>query len=183
MDAVQTAVESALSAEFGAGPWVENMGEFDIYLNHATLKKAGANLGRAEFIAAEAAESVPGVRAAFTKSQLATGNLPDSPLARKASNSFYSQRTGDVFLILDQFTVPVAGENGTTHGSPWNYDAQVPLIMWGGAFRPGTYAGPSQPIDLSPTIAAALGLTQPSGAQGRPLVEALKNTQDRNDMR
>lgn len=177
--AIKTAVEAALTQEFGPGPWVENMGEFGIYLNHAALKKAGANPGRAEFIAAEAAESVPGVRAAFTKSQLATGNLPLSPLARKASNSFYSARTGDVFLILDPFAVPVAGETGTTHGSPWNYDAQVPLILWGSAFRPGTYASPVQPIDLTPTIAAALELTQPSGAQGKPLVDALKDTQDR----
>jgi hypothetical protein len=131
-------------------------------------------LGRAEFAAAEAAAASPGVRAAFTHSQLATGNLPDSPLARKASNSFNSQRSGDVFLILDPYAVPVESETGTTHGSPWNYDAQVPLILWGAAFKPGTYASPIQPIDLAATIAVALRLTQPSGAQGRPLVEALK---------
>jgi predicted AlkP superfamily pyrophosphatase or phosphodiesterase len=175
---LKDAIEAALTKEFGAGPWVENMGEFNIYLNHESLKKAGANLGRAQFIGAEAAESIPGVRAAFTKSQLATGNLPDSPLARKASNSFYSQRTGDIFIIFDPFAVPVAGEIGTNHGSPWNYDAQVPLIFWGAAFRPGIYGRSTQSIDLAPTLAVALGLTQPSAAQGRPLVDALKMTQD-----
>ncbi len=171
---VKAAVEDALSKEFGQDQWVEYLDEFGIYLNHATLKKHDINLGRAEFTAADAATASPGVRAAFTRSQLATGNLPDSPLARKASNSFNSQRSGDVFLILDPYAVPVESETGTTHGSPWNYDAQVPLILWGAAFKPGTYAGPTQPIDLAATIAVALRLTQPSGAQGRPLVEALK---------
>lgn len=174
LSAVKAAVEEALSKEFGQDQWVAYLDEFGIYLNHAALKKHDVNVGRAEFAAAEAAAASPGVRAAFTRSQLSTGNLPESPLARKASNSFNSQRSGDVFLILDPYSVPVASETATTHGSPWNYDAQVPLIFWGSAFKPGTYAGPTQPIDLAATIAVALRLTQPSGAQGRPLVEALK---------
>jgi len=172
--ALKTTVEGALSKEFGQDQWVAYLDEFAIYLNGDTLTKHATNPGRAEFVAAQAAASVPGVRAAFTRSQLATGNLPDSPLARKASNSFNSQRSGDVFLIFDPYAVAVEGVIGTTHGSPWNYDAQVPLIFWGSAFKPGTYATPSQPIDLAPTLAVALELTQPSGAQGRPLVEALK---------
>ncbi len=170
----KAAVDEALSKEFGQDQWVEYMDEFSIYLNRATLKKHELNLGRAEFAAAEAAATLPGVRAAFTRSQLATGNLPDSPLARKASNSFNSKRSGDVFLILDPYAVPVTGATETTHGSPWNYDAQVPLVFWGAAFKPGTYADSTQPIDLAPTIAVALGLAQPSGAQGNALVEALK---------
>lgn len=174
LKALKDAVGDALSKEFGQDQWVAYLDDFSIYLNRATAKKHDVNLGRAEFVAAEAAAATPGVRAAFTRSQLATGNLPDSPLARKASNSFNSQRSGDVFLILDQYAVPVEGVIGTTHGSPWNYDAQVPLIFWGAAFKPGTYGAPVQPIDLASTIAVALRLTQPSGAQGRALVEALK---------
>jgi len=63
---------------------------------------------------------------------------------------------------------------GTNHGTPWNYDAQVPLVFWGRAFRAGTYTTPVQPIDLASTLAAALGVTQPSDAQGRPLSLILK---------
>jgi len=63
---------------------------------------------------------------------------------------------------------------GTSHGTPWNYDAQVPLVFWGQAFKPGTYTTPAQPIDLASTLAAALGVTQPSDAQGPPLSFILK---------
>lgn len=174
LKAVKTAVEEALSREFGPDQWIAFLDEFALYLNADTLKKHDANPGRAESVAAQAAASVPGVAAAYTRSQLATGNLPDSPLARKASNSFNSQRSGDVILIFDPYAVAVEGVIGTTHGTAWNYDAQVPLIFWGTPFKPGTYAAPSQPIDLAATLAVALELTQPSGAQGRPLVEALK---------
>ena len=72
------------------------------------------------------------------------------------------------------FAVPSSSATGTTHGTPWNYDAQVPLIFWGSAFKPGFYATACQPIDLAATLAARLGLTQPSGTQGTPLASSLK---------
>ncbi len=168
--AIRKAVEEALTKRFGLGPWIEGGG----YLNKETLKKRGISASEAEAVAARAAASAPDVAAVFTRIQLETGRLPDSPLARKVSHSFNPERSGDIFVVLKPYAVPVAEENQTTHGSPWSYDAQVPLVLWGSAFKPGTYATPSQPIDLVPTLASALGLTQPSGAEGRPLTQALK---------
>ena len=91
-----------------------------------------------------------------------------------ASNSFNEKRSGDVFLISDPYVMTVPNGTRTSHGEPWNYDAQVPLILWGNAFKPGTYATPCETIDMVPTLAVVLGLTQPSGAQGQPLASALK---------
>jgi predicted AlkP superfamily pyrophosphatase or phosphodiesterase len=173
--AVQEAVERSLSQSFGSGPWAQDMSSFCITLNRSTLKRQGVEKAKVEAAAAETAASVPGVAAAFTRTQILTGDLPRSPLGRKAANSFNSQRSGDVFLILEPYAVPVAVETGSTHGSPWSYDTQVPLVLWGSAFKPGVYATPCEPIDLAPTLAAALGLTQPSGAHGIPLTAALNN--------
>jgi len=172
--AIRSAAEKALVAEFGAGPWVENGGEFYLYLNRETLKKRNVPESKAEEVAAQAAISQPDVAAAFTRTQFLNGNLPNSPLARKAANSFNPKRSGDVFLVLMPYAVPVSGMMGTSHGTPWNYDAQVPMVLWGSAFKPGFYATACQPIDMAATLAAALGLTQPSGTQGTPLVPAMK---------
>ena len=172
--AVRDAVEKALSQSYGPDQWVQDFTSFCLTLNKSTLKKHQAEEFKVAAIAAEAASSVPAVLAAFTRTQLLTGALPRSPLGRKAANSFHSQRSGDVFLILDPYALPVAEETGSTHGAPWSYDTQVPLVLWGNAFKPGIYASPCEPIDLAPTLAVALGLTQPSGAQGRPLTAALK---------
>ena len=172
--AIRGAAEKALVAEFGAGPWVEDGGDLYLYLNRETLKKRNVPESKAEEVAAQAAISQPDVAAAFTRTQFLNGNLPNSPLARKASNSFNPKRSGDVFLVLMPYAVPVSGMTGTSHGTPWNYDAQVPMVLWGSAFKPGFYATACQPIDMAATLAAALGLTQPSGTQGTPLVPALK---------
>lgn len=171
---VRKAVEDAMAGEFGPGDWVAAVDAPFIYLDSGALNKQHIPGLRAEGVAAAAAASVPGVTAAFTRAQILSGNLPSSPLARKVSNSFHEQRAGDVFVVLDPYALPVSNPMNSTHGSPWNYDAQVPLILWGSAFKPGVYFNPCQPTDLAATLAAALGLTQPSGAQGRPLVEAIQ---------
>ncbi len=170
---LREAVEAALSKVLGGDSWIESFDLPYIYLNQNTISKHGVSPEKVEAEAARAAMSVPGVNLAITRNSLLTGSIPDSPITRKVINSFNSQRSGDVFIVLDQFAVPSSSDTETTHGSPWSYDAQVPLILWGSAFKPGTYTQPCQPIDLAPSIAAALGLTQPSGATGMPLSIAL----------
>ncbi|HXH49927.1 MAG TPA: alkaline phosphatase family protein [Terriglobia bacterium] len=171
---VQAAVRAALVKAFGPGNWLANLGEFYIDLDHQALESHHISISEAQEIAARAALSVPTIRAAYTRTQFLAGRLPPTPLARKAANSYNPIRSGDVFLIPQPFAVVTNSMTGTSHGTPWNYDAQVPLVFWGQAFKPGTYATPAQPIDLASTLAAALGVTQPSDAQGQPQSQILK---------
>jgi predicted AlkP superfamily pyrophosphatase or phosphodiesterase len=172
--AIRGAAEKALTQAFGPGPWVEDEDETYLFLNREMLKKRNIPESKAEEVAAQAAASQADVAAAFTRTQFLTGSLPNTPIARKAANSFNSKRSGNVFLVFMPYAVPSSSATGTTHGTPWNYDAQVPLIYWGSAFKPGFYANACEPVDLAATLAALLGLTQPSGAQGTPLVSSLK---------
>ena len=171
---VVDAVKQALTKAYGEAHWIEFASGAWIYLNRAALASRGADIAHAEALSAEAAALVLGVQAVFTRTQFTTGTLPNSPLGRKAAHSFNSMRAGDILLVSTPFAVPSETITRTTHGSPWNYDAQVPLILWGGPFKPGTYATPCQPIDLEPTLAALLGLTQSSEAQGKPLTESIR---------
>ncbi len=171
---VVDAVKQALTKAYGAASWIEFASGAWVYLNYAALASRGADIPQAQALAAEAAASVPGIQAAYTRAQLSSATLPDSPLGRKAAHCFNVQRAGDILVILSPFAVPSEAATRTTHGSPWNYDAEVPLLLWGDPFKPGIYTTPCQPIDLAPTLASLLGLTQPSGAQGSPLTESIK---------
>jgi predicted AlkP superfamily pyrophosphatase or phosphodiesterase len=171
---VRNAVEKGMASAFGPGQWVAAADESYIYLDYDALRKHRIQSLEAERVAATAAASAPGVTAAFTRTQLLMGGLPSAPLARAASNSFNPQRGGDVFVVLDPYALPIVDTKETTHGSVWNYDSQVPLLFWGSAFRPGVYFSQCQPIDLAATLAATLGLSQPSGSQGSPLVSAIR---------
>jgi predicted AlkP superfamily pyrophosphatase or phosphodiesterase len=171
---VRAAVEASLTKAFGPGPWIDDQDESYLYLNQEKLERQNIAESQAEEVAAKAAMSMPDVAAAFTRTQFMTGTLPLDPIARKAANSFNAKLGGDVFIVFSPYAVPTSYPTGTTHGTPWSYDTQVPLILWGTAFNGGFYASPCEPTDLAATLAALLGLTQPSGAQGIPLTLSFK---------
>jgi predicted AlkP superfamily pyrophosphatase or phosphodiesterase len=170
---LRESINAALAEQFSGERLVQAMGLPWVYLDQAVLKTRQISAERAQMIVAQAALRVPGVKAAFTRAQLANGKSAGDPLFQKALNSFETGRSGDVFIVLDPFAVPSERDTSTTHGSPWDYDAQVPLLLWGAVFKPGIYQDPVQATDLAPTLAVALGLVPPSGAQGRPLSQAL----------
>ena len=62
---------------------------------------------------------------------------------------------------------------GTTHGTPYSYDAHIPLVLMGPGITPGGYPRTVALNDLAPTLATLLGVENPSGSSGRVLAEAL----------
>jgi hypothetical protein len=112
-----------------------------------------------------------GVRDYYTKSQLAAGEVPNTPLGRKYLNSYSPEGSWYVMGVPDIYTVGPAG--GTDHTSPYNYDTHVPLAIYGLPFQAGTYRTSIETIDLAPTLASLLGINAPTHSVGRVLTEAL----------
>lgn len=112
-----------------------------------------------------------GMRGYFTKSQLAQGSVPDTPLGRRYLHSYSPYGGWWVMAVPPPYTL--TGRKGTTHGAPYSYDTHVPLAFFGLGFRPGTYRTRCEPVDLAPTLASLLGINAPSDAIGRVLTEAI----------
>jgi predicted AlkP superfamily pyrophosphatase or phosphodiesterase len=112
-----------------------------------------------------------GMRDYYTKSQLAAGAAPNTPLGRKYLNSYSPEGSWYVMGVPDIYTVGPG--KGTDHTSPYNYDTHVPLAFYGLPFQPGTYRTNTEPVDLAPTLASLLGINAPTHAVGRVLTEAL----------
>jgi hypothetical protein len=112
-----------------------------------------------------------GLRDYYTKSQLAQGEVPDTPLGRKYLNSYSPEGSWYVIGVPDFYTVGPA--KGTDHASPYNYDTHVPLAFYGLPFQPGTYRTSVEPVDMAATLASLLGINPPTHSIGRVLTEAL----------
>ena len=61
--------------------------------------------------------------------------------------------------------------SGTTHGTPYAYDAHIPLVFMGPGIKPGHYDETVALNDLAPTVATLIGVEVPGGSQGRVLHE------------
>jgi predicted AlkP superfamily pyrophosphatase or phosphodiesterase len=118
-----------------------------------------------------------GLRDYYTKSQLAEGEAPDTPLGRKYLNSYSPEAGWYVMGVPDIYTLGPG--HGTDHLSPYSYDTHVPLAFYGLPFQAGTYRTSTEPVDLAATLASLLGVNAPTHAVGRVLTEALSPVHNR----
>jgi arylsulfatase A-like enzyme len=85
------------------------------------------------------------------------------------ARSFFPSRGPDLFVIFKPYWL--FGKEGTSHGSPWDYDTHVPLLFFGAGIQPGTYTERVGISDVAPTLAALLHVETPSGSVGHILPE------------
>jgi arylsulfatase A-like enzyme len=174
LTALEKAAHDALSAHYGAGDWIVGMIEPTLYLNLKALADRGVAASDAESVAARALEGVPGVFAAYTRTQVLEGRLPNNLLSRAVTSGFHRTVSGDVVVVPRPYWFLDNGEHVTTHGSPYPYDTHVPLLLWGPGVRAGRYRERVSMLDLAPTLAMLLHVPVPNACQGAPLAIALQ---------
>jgi hypothetical protein len=168
------AVEKALDTAHGADDWVLSHVDFAFWLSADACRRRGVTAEQAERTAADAVQRLDGVHAAFTRTQILDGRLPPTDVGRSVALGFHRRNSGDVVYVPDPLWTPDRGPQSTTHGSPWPYDAHVPLLLAGHGLRAGRFRERVATTDLAPTLAELLGVGRPSGCQGRVLSPALR---------
>jgi Type I phosphodiesterase / nucleotide pyrophosphatase len=165
-------INSALAAKFASGhpPAFVKLDYPLAWLDQDAFAAAHVREHDAEAAVGEAMKQA-GLRDYYTKSQLAEGAVPDTPLGRKFLNSYSPEGSWYVMGVPDIYTVGPA--KGTDHASPYTYDTHVPLAFYGLPFQPGTYHTKTEPVDLAATLASLLGINAPTHGVGRVLTEAL----------
>jgi hypothetical protein len=165
------AIQKGLEAKFGPGEWLASTAGSSPYLNYGLIAEKKLNAEEVRRVAAEAALAVPHVTRVYTRDQLLRGDVADDRIGQRVLRGFNVQRSGDLEIILEPFWMRAT--SGTTHGTPYNYDAHIPLVLMGPRIRAGVYSNPVALNDLAPTLATVLNLQAPSGSSGRTLTEAI----------
>jgi predicted AlkP superfamily pyrophosphatase or phosphodiesterase len=170
------AIEAALNAKYGEAKWVFALEDPGVFLNHAVIAEKKLNSAEVQRVAGEATLKVKGVAAYFTREQFLNGQLPPNRWAAHFEKSFHPERSGDVLIATKPFYFwGTYGERdaGSTHGSPYEYDTHVPLILVGSGVRVGRFNFRADVADLAPTLANLLNVGAPAGNEGRVLHEVL----------
>jgi predicted AlkP superfamily pyrophosphatase or phosphodiesterase len=165
------AIEKALTGRFGEGQWLLSTAGTSPYLNYALIDQMKLDATEVRRVAAAAAAAFPHVARVYTRDQLVSGSVAGDRIAQRVVRGFNAQRSGDLEIILEPYWMRSA--TGTTHGTPYNYDAHIPLVLMGPRIKPGTYSDPVALNDLAPTLTTIVGVDPPSGSSGRVLTEAL----------
>ena len=149
---------------------VRNASYPNVYLTDDALAAVKQNPAARKAIT-DAALFVPGVQRVYWADELAgTAPTRDAVLERMRK-SFVADRNGDLMVVSREYWQ--ASTSGTTHGSPYPYDARVPVILMGAGIKPGRYGSAATPLDLAPTFARLTGVSL-ERTDGRVLTDALR---------
>jgi hypothetical protein len=127
-----------------------------------------------------AGNAQPGVAAIYTAEEVQGRPATYNPIQKAFAEGYFPGRSGDLFIapkaywLMDNTPAGKARDEGTGHGTPYNYDQQVPLLLMGWGIRAGNYYREVTPADIAPTFAALCGITL-SSQDGKILSEALQN--------
>ena len=116
--------------------------------------------------------ALPGIARVDRLRDLARGDTINDPVARRWVHQLPVNGSVEMVITLTPFSI--FGGIVATHGSPYNYDSNVPLIFSGPWFAPGRYNEFVRTVDLAPTLAATAGVAPGEKIDGVVLRRALK---------
>ncbi|MET3116009.1 putative AlkP superfamily pyrophosphatase or phosphodiesterase [Undibacterium sp. GrIS 1.8] len=168
-------VNDHLSEKFGLKNLVLKFSFPSLMLDYPSIDQKGLKREDVESAIARFLSNYPGVANTYTRTQLSNGNLPDSRQAKLMQRGWNQQVSGDVMIVTKPYWYFGSGTTGTSHGSPYNYDTNVPLMIMGKRWiKPGAYAEYAEVVDIAPTLSHLLHVRPPSGSEGRVLNEIIK---------
>ncbi|OBV41012.1 Type I phosphodiesterase / nucleotide pyrophosphatase [Janthinobacterium psychrotolerans] len=163
-----------LAKTFGVDKLVTTYSLPNIYLDYALAEKNGVSRVKLEDAASSFLLRQDGLAQVYTRTQMETGAVATrmDTLMRRAWNR---QLSGDLMVVTKPAWYFGKGAGGTSHGTPYTYDTNVPLMVYGPRWiKPGAYGQYAEVVDIAPTLAHLLRVRQPSASEGRVLTEVVR---------
>ena len=119
-------------------------------------------------------KALPGIARVYRRTEIERAARRGDVIARRWVHMLPADLPAVLLVSTEPHALWRSSSVPANHGSPWDYDAKVPLILHGPWFRPGRYARQVGVVDLAPTLARILEVTPTEPLDGRVLREALR---------
>ena len=174
-ETLMAALEKHLSDKFAVADLIASSYMPNIYLDYARIERSKLKREDVENAVARFLLAQPGVANAYTRSQFEAGGLSVTRMDTLMRRAWHRQISGDVLVVPKPFWIFGKEKSGTSHGTPYSYDTNVPLMIMGKRWiKPGAYGQAAEVVDIAPTLAHLLRVRPPSASEGRVLVESLR---------
>lgn len=131
-----------------------------------------------DFAANYLAQNHPAVLAVYTRHQmeqsLASLSSIQDTLLKAILYDFHPREFGDLYVLVKPYCL-IDRYYTTTHGTPYWYDAHVPLAFYWKGIKPKVISNRVTPVDLFPTLCEWLKLPIPEYLDGHSLLPYLSD--------
>ncbi|MBP6512302.1 MAG: alkaline phosphatase family protein [Bacteroidia bacterium] len=175
---IQDTARYFLKMNYGKAEYFRCRIKEQVYLDEDLIAKDKLSLCEMSFeLGNYLKKTITGLGETLTSCEMES-NVYSDMLKSRIQNGHYHGRGGDVYLLyLPGWTEPIAGVNrnqGTNHGSPYSYDAQVPLHWFGWNIPNGSTHQAVNITDIVPTLSFLLNVPLPYSANGKKIDSLVK---------
>jgi predicted AlkP superfamily pyrophosphatase or phosphodiesterase len=112
-----------------------------------------------------------GVANVFSESIIRQSRYDEGGVKGMVTRGYHPKRSGDLILVLEPGWYSSGRIQGTTHGSPYTYDTNVPIMFYGYGIKKGSSVRYHSITDIAPTLSVLLNIKFPNGCTGQPIEE------------
>ena len=152
---------------------VLNYGNFNLYFNKEAIKTKGLELVKVKQAFKDFLMTQNYVKRVYTEEEILANSGADYHLNCIAKGYDVTQN-GDM-VILDKPGYIEYGPTGTSHGTTYSYDTNVPLLFYGWKIPKGESHDRKVITEIAPTLSQKLKITIPNGSESQVLLEILGN--------
>ncbi len=166
--------EKVVQEEFNlrADDLIENVSNYQLFLNKETLRVNKLKLREVSDVLVNRLVEYKSIAKTVSAYTLQNTDF-DRDILNRLQNGYNQKFSGDILLIPNPSTIS-GSRKGTTHGSGYNYDSHIPMLMYGKGIKKGVLKRRIAITDIAPTIANLLHISPPNGVTGTVITEALK---------
>jgi hypothetical protein len=134
LPALQDRMEKALEPFNYTKPAIIKVTGSDVYFAPGTYDRLKQDPAAMRAVL-DAALTQPGVAAVYRAEELSSGMQSLTQTRRAMTLSYFAGRSGDLFIVpkpywlLDSTPTGEKRDYGTGHGTPYNYDQHVPILL------------------------------------------------------
>ncbi|MEZ4841381.1 MAG: alkaline phosphatase PafA [Flavobacteriaceae bacterium] len=162
-----------ISQEYFKENIVEDISNFQLFLNKEKIKQLGLNLSEVEDIFCNEIINFNGVYKVVSAKTLQTTYFGEGIL-HYLQNGYNQKFSGDILVVPNPSTISYS-KTGSTHGSGYDYDTHVPLLFYGKGIKKGSTDKYLRIIDIAPTLSSLLQVNFPNGTTGKVIEEVLED--------
>ena len=157
------------NTKYGEGEWILKYTGDQVFLNRAVADEKKVDFEVLQRDLASWMLKFNGIMEVYTAEDMRTKQYTYGR-AHLLQMGYNHKSSGDLLLVFEPGWM-VSGARGTTHGSPYNYDTNVPIMFFGWGVPHGSSARKASITDIAPTVSALLKIKYPNAADGEPIFE------------
>jgi len=144
-----------------------------VILDDSVITASRADRRRVEINFAAELRKLPYIEDVYTPNDL-TEEGPVREYQQQYRNSYYPGRSADLMIRYKKYLLLSGWPTGTSHGSCYDYDTDVPLVFYGPGVRAGRSSQRVETVCVAPTVGELIGYPAHHEIDGKSLVPYLR---------